>query len=58
MKLKDPFEGNCKHGIPKKQACDKCFAKMAKDYSKTTERFLKDLAKAEKKGRNCKLQFD
>lgn len=58
MKLKDPLEGNCKHGIPKKEYCVKCWDKRMKDSMKINKELLKNLKKAEKLGRKSKLQFD
>jgi hypothetical protein len=61
MKLKDPLEGNCKHGISKKKICEKCWDKMMKESRKKTEKFLKDLDKAVKTtrdSRNSNLIFD
>jgi len=58
MKLKDPLDGNCKHGIPKKEICPKCWKKRMKDSLKINKELLKNLNKAEKLGRKSKLQFD
>lgn len=58
MKLEDPLKGKCKHGIPKKDRCDKCWDILINNYRKQTEKILKDLAKAEKRARKCNLQFD
>jgi len=58
MKVKSPFEGNCKHGISNKEPCDKCWKAMAKAHAKATKKLLEDMAKAEKLGKKSKLHFD
>lgn len=58
MKLKDRSAGKCRHGLPKKELCEKCWKRRSQVTIKKMEKFLKDLAKAEKLGRKSKLQFD
>jgi hypothetical protein len=57
MKIKEP-EGNCKHGILKKEYCEKCWEKMAKENYKKTVKFLIVLDKAHKNAGKSKLMFD
>ena len=58
MKIQDPLEGVCKHKIPKKDHCEKCWDAMVKDSGKKTEAFLKAIDRAEKRRKKSKLMFD
>ena len=58
MKLKDPLAGDCKHGIPKKELCEKCWAVSHKQFTRQTERVLKVFEMARNLGRKSTLQFD
>lgn len=60
MKLRDKLEGNCNHGIPRREShrCEQCWSNMMEENRKKTEKFLKDLDRATTIGRKSKLQFD